>query len=159
RRGPSTLSSTTSTIHSQGGIRMPDRVMISMPFRYRNPGDLLLLETAVSSVMRQTYENIILILVVDGDPLVMSARDLGGHDVITYHVPEGRGRYFADAVTLEVAMRLGVPMWMVHDSDDWTDETHVERLVSKMKSDTDVVFGGYVRRSLEEHRHSYDARR
>jgi len=100
-------------------------VTVSMPYR----GTPQTVHRAVRSVLDQSYRDLRLVVVNDGAGLVR------------FDLPANRGRYYADAVVLAAAAS---PLWMVHDSDDFTDRRHIRQLVDALGTN-DAAFAGYER--------------
>lgn len=75
---------------------------------------------AVESVLGQTYENLRLVVVNDGDhPSVWKPiMDIDDPRLIRFDLPKNRGRYYADAVVLGAC---DTPWFAVHDADDWSE--------------------------------------
>lgn len=76
---------------------------------------------AVSSVLGQSYRNLKLVVVNDGDhycaPPWKHLETITDPRLIRFDLPENRGRYFADAVTLAANP---YPFYAIHDADDWS---------------------------------------
>lgn len=126
-------------------------IIVSMPH-----GDSdATLERAVRSVLDSTYEALTLIVTNDGRDPDVAWRAIAHIDdsrLVRFDQPINRGRYYADAVTLLAAQQLGIEMWMVHDSDDWSDTWHITRLARTIR-DADAAFSGYVRHKINTPKH------
>jgi predicted O-methyltransferase YrrM len=86
---------------------------------YRGCPDVI--RRAVDAVLAQTHTDLTLIVVNDGDhdtPPWPALADITDPRLIRLHLPENRGRYHADAVTLAACR---TPWWTVHDADDAAD--------------------------------------
>lgn len=113
-------------------------ITVSLPY-YQTPESV---RRAVESVLGQTHEDLVLVVVNDGDaPETAWAplRDLDDPRLVLFDLPENRGRYFCDAVTLAACV---TPYWTTHDSDDWSDLERLKKLFSAAPGN-DAVFGGY----------------
>jgi glycosyltransferase involved in cell wall biosynthesis len=116
-------------------------LIVSMP-TYQTPWKLL--RRAANSVLAQTYSDLHLVIVSDGDDQL---RWLPEDDRVTvYYLPENRGRYFADAVVTEAIKPYPDVLWAVHDADDWSDRHRFKTLIPEMEDGAAV--GQYWR-----HRH------
>lgn len=100
-------------------------VTVSMPYW----GCPRTVRSAVDSVLKQTYENLRLVVVNDGDSPAMWNPLTGVNDrrLIRFDLPKNRGRYYADAVVLAAT---DTPWFTVHDADDWSDPMWLYDLVS-----------------------------
>ena len=97
---------------------------VSMP-TFHTPRRLL--QRAVRSVLAQTYPDLRLVVVCDGDRTVdLSAFD--DHRLIRFDLSKNRGRYFADATVL--AALNDDDWWSPHDSDDWSEPDRFEHLMA-----------------------------
>lgn len=97
-----------------------------------------LLPRAVSSVLAQTYRDLQVVVIADGDeppPLDVDDR------LTVYALPENRGTYFATAVALAACE---TEWFTIHAADDWSDPDRLERLMRFATPDVDAVFGGSV---------------
>ncbi len=103
-------------------------VTVTIP--YRQCG--LYVTECVESILAQTYCDMRVIVVNDGD--IPPADSFLGHlkdeRMIVLSLGERRGRYFADAVVLEATSDDYV---LVQDADDWSDPRRLEILVSVLK--------------------------
>lgn len=99
-------------------------VTVSMPYW----GCPRTVRGAVNSVLAQTYENLRLVVVNDGDsPSAWEA--LTGVDdprLVRFDLPKNRGRYYADAVVLAAT---DTPWFTIHDADDWSEPAWLQDLV------------------------------
>ena len=102
-------------------------VTVSIP--HRGPG--MLLRAAVDSILGQTYQDLICVVVFDGDGSGMAElADLEDPRLVRHVLPESRGRYFADQVVLDATAS---PYFLVQDSDDWSEPTRLERLLAELE--------------------------
>jgi predicted O-methyltransferase YrrM len=94
---------------------------------------------AVDAVLAQTHTDLVLVVVADGsdqNPWPYLA-DITDDRLVRLDLPEQRGRYFADAVTLAAC---STPLWTVHDADDVADPEWLERMLAALEPvDADVV--------------------
>jgi hypothetical protein len=105
-----------------------DRVIVSVPyFGCRDH-----VRHAVTSVLAQTHENLVVVVVNDGDPEppwgVLS--DVDDRRLVRFDLPRNRGRYFADQVVLEAT---DTPFLLVQDADDWSEPHRVEVLLRELR--------------------------
>lgn len=104
-------------------------ILVSVPY-FRNADWV---ETAVRSILGQTYRDIVCVVMGDGEePPIAHMRD---SRLIVHTLPENRGPYFAQTVSLEASPHA---WYAPHAADDWSDPDHLERL---MEFDTDVATG------------------
>lgn len=96
-------------------------VTVAMPYYCARPW----VAQAVGSVLAQTYRDLRLIVIADGDcPPLNGVRD---PRLTVYRLRENRGTYFA----LQLVLRASLDEWHApHGADDWTDPTHLEQLVA-----------------------------
>lgn len=83
---------------------------------------------AVDAVLAQTYDDLLLYVVNDGDretPPWPELADITDPRLIRVDLPDNRGRYFADAVVLAAC---GTPWFAVHDADDVADPAWLAEL-------------------------------
>lgn len=103
-------------------------ITVSMPY-YRCATTI---RRAVLSVLAQTYRDLRLVVVNDGDhrtPPWPYLRDIDDPRLIRVDLRTNQGRYFADAAVL--AATTG--RWFaIHDADDWADPDWLECLVHPM---------------------------
>lgn len=122
------------------------RVTVSIPFH----GPPHLLRRAVESILRQTYTNLRIVVINDGDdPPWRHLAHLADPRLICFDLPINRGRYFADAVVLNATVD---PYFLVQDADDWSDPRRVEKLLRQLRAEHAV---GVI--SAQQH-HTPDAR-
>lgn len=114
---------------SPRAARPPGRygtVTVSMPY-WRTPATVL---EAVTAVLGQTYSDLRLYVVNDGDrrtdPWVPLA-DVDDPRLIRVDLAENRGRYFADAAVLAAC---DTPWFAIHDADDVAEPTWLEWLIT-----------------------------
>lgn len=88
-------------------------VLVSMPV-YRTPPELM--DKAIRSILDQTFTDLVLVVVGDGEEAPISP-GTGDDRLLSFTLPENRGRYFADAVA-----QAACPFdwWSPHDADDWS---------------------------------------
>lgn len=118
-----------ATPHHDHGV-----VTVSMPYW----GCRRTVRTAVDSVLAQTYENLRLVVVNDGDS-PSAWETLAGVDdprLIRFDLPSNRGRYYADAVVLAAT---DTPWFAVHDADDWSEPAWLQDLVVRAVEDGAVA--------------------
>lgn len=101
------------------------------------------LRRAVDGVLHQTFEDLTLIVVADGDDPWHRLADIEDPRLVRFQLDENRGRYYADKVTL---LACDTEFWSPHDSDDWSDPTRFEKQVAL---DADVSFVECVFHHLE----------
>ena len=111
------------------------RLYVSMP-TYDTPQHLL--ERAVACVLGQEGVDLRLVVVGDGVPVYLKQHPR----LITYSLPENRGRYFADAVVLEALPDDA--WWAPHDDDDVSDPDRFERLM-RVGAEVGAVVASYWR--------------
>jgi predicted O-methyltransferase YrrM len=94
---------------------------------------------AVDAVLGQTHTDLVLVVVADGsdqNPWPYLA-DITDERLVRLDLPEQRGRYFADAVTLAACTS---PLWTVHDADDVADPGWLATMLAALEpADADVV--------------------
>ncbi|HUT64389.1 MAG TPA: glycosyltransferase [Anaerolineae bacterium] len=104
---------------------------------------------AVESILNQTYKDLILIVVNDGDenPPWDELEHINDPRLIRFELSSNRGRYFADAVVLEATSS---PYFLIQDADDWSDPTRIEVLMKKMNEDDSIgaISSSYLMRSV-----------
>lgn len=122
-----------------------DRVTVAMS-TYRCP-DPKALRESVESILAQTYENLLVVLVSDGDetPPWDALEGLVENDprLVLIHNPVNRGQFFCHEL-----VRGATPdkMMTVQDDDDVSLPHRIETLVQQMeRSHADVVFSGLKR--------------
>lgn len=115
-----------------------DRVTVVVPtYRCPSPDDLL---RGVRSVLEQSYENIVCVVVSDGDevPPWDALDTLDDPRLVRYHVPENHGQFFAIDAVLRATPDT---MICVQDDDDFSAPDRIQSLVASMAAkDADVVF-------------------
>ena len=104
------------------------KVVISVP-TYNTAPELL--ERAVLSLLKQTHQDIVVVVVNDGgEEPKLTSTDSRLHLV---SLPENRGRFFCDAV-VTAALPVGdAVLWKPHDADDWAEPDGVETLVAAVR--------------------------
>ena len=112
------------------------KVVISVP-TYNTAPELL--ERAVTSLLKQTHEDIVVVVVNDGgEEPKLTASDSRLHLV---SLPENRGRFFCDAVVTAALPTGPEVLWKPHDADDWAEPACVETLVAAARDG--VAFAPY----------------
>lgn len=102
-----------------------DHITVTMPY-YRSPETV---RRAVDAVLGQTHTNLTLIVTNDGDqdtPPWPALADITDPRLVRFELPENRGRYFADAVTLAAC---DTPWFAIHDADDEAEPTWLSTLL------------------------------
>jgi glycosyltransferase involved in cell wall biosynthesis len=117
---------------------MSELLTVSIPTYNTDPR---LLKRAISSVLKQDYENIRLVVINDGGKKPKLPED---SRVFTIDLEENRGRYFCDAVTL---LSLDGGYFAVHDSDDWSEKNMYSSLMSAAK-ETGAAYAPYWRHEI-----------
>lgn len=99
-----------------------------MPY-YRTPGTV---RRAVDAVLAQTYTDLVLVVVNDGDtdtPPWPHLVDVDDDRLVRVDLPINRGRYFCDAAVLAAAPACRESRFAIHDSDDEAEPDWLRRLV------------------------------
>lgn len=112
------------------------KLTVSMP-HWRTPSDLL--RRAVHSVLDQTFTDLRLIVVNDGESpekVWEPLSDIDDPRLIRFDLDTNRGRYYADAVTLKACDTV---WWTPHDADDWSEPHRFETLMQAL-GDKPAVF-------------------
>lgn len=116
---------------------MSAAVTISMPV-WNTPIELL--RRAIDAVLAQTFTDWRLVIVGDGDGVGWPSAATRDPRVSIFHLPERRGRYFADAVVFEAT---DSPWFTVHDSDDAARPHWLATMLDRAESrSADVVLTG-----------------
>lgn len=105
-------------------------VTVSIPY-FRNRSYL---RRAVDSILAQTYRNLRLVVVNDGDadPPWPVLEDITDPRLVRFDIEENRGRYFADAVVLDATPD---DYFMVQDADDWSESARLAMLMQTLQRD------------------------
>ncbi|RYE40750.1 MAG: glycosyltransferase [Hyphomicrobiales bacterium] len=105
----------------------PPTVTVSIPYF----GCKHLLRRAVRSVLDQTFRDLRVVVVNDGDadPPWNVLADLDDPRLVRFDLPHNVGRYFADTVVLGASAS---PYFLVQDADDWSEPRRVERLLDSL---------------------------
>ena len=113
---------------------VPPRVTVSIPY-FRNRAYI---RRAVDSILAQSYANLRVVVVNDGDrdapwPALEDIRD---DRLVRFDLDTNRGRYFADAVVLEATSDA---YFLVQDADDWSEPHRVATLMRALRSEHAVA--------------------
>lgn len=111
-----------------------------------------LLREAIESVLQQTYSNIELVLVNDGSTdnyLEIITPYLNKNNVhfITYE--KNRGVAYARNKGLECLEKLNCDYFTIHDSDDISDVTRFEKIISQFTPNTLGITTAYIKTDIE----------
>lgn len=111
-------------------------VIVSMA-AYKTPTALL--RRAINSVLNQTHQDLRLVVVNDGGPLL----DIGFSDprLFVLNLHENNGTYFCHYVVTTALRDFPYAYWKMHDSDDWSDPEALTNLLSM--PDTGAVFAPF----------------
>lgn len=90
---------------------------------------------AVESILAQTYRDLRLVVVGDGEPVPALPSD---PRLVVLDLGTNRGPYYCDAVVLAAC---DTPWFTIHAADDWSDPDRFERLLGAADG-VDAVFGG-----------------
>ncbi|ETT24121.1 glycosyl transferase family 2 [Rhodococcus rhodochrous ATCC 21198] len=102
-------------------------VTVSIPHH----GPNTYLRAAAESVLAQTHNALTCVVISDGDPADLDVlADIDDARLVRYTLAEHHGRCFADQVVLDA---ISSPYYLVHDSDEWSAPTRVERLLSELE--------------------------
>ena len=104
-------------------------VVVSVPYF----GCRTTLRRAVESILSQSFEELTVVVVNDGDE--SPAVDLRGIDderLLVHDLSENRGRYFADAL---VACATDAEYLLIHDADDWSEPRRLEALLELIRAE------------------------
>lgn len=106
----------------------PPQVTVSLPYFACKP----YVRRAVTSILKQTYDHLRLVVINDGDPDLPwpVLDDIDDPRLVRFDLRENRGRYFADAVVLAATAD---PYFLVQDADDWSEPTRLETLVQLLR--------------------------
>src|SRR5690606_4514374 len=105
----------TSRVHGR-----PPTVVVSIPcfgcHRY--------IARSVESILQQTYTDIQVVVVNDGDPRPPweALSHIDDPRLVRFSLPENYGPYFAHAVVLAATSS---PYFLVQDADDWSDPERI----------------------------------
>jgi glycosyltransferase involved in cell wall biosynthesis len=98
-------------------------------------------QQAVDSILTQTFADLRLVLVNDGDkPPELSAESLADPRLVVLNLEANNGPYYADAVVLAAC---DTPWFTIHASDDWSEPQRFETLLAASEG-YDVVWGGSI---------------
>jgi len=110
-------------------------VLVVVP-TYRTPADML--DRCVDSLLSQTFADICLLVLGDGEEPDVHARD---SRMIVHTLTANNGRYFADAV----AQRATPFNWYApHDADDYSEHDRLEDLWQYREAGDGVVWSDHI---------------
>ncbi len=107
-------------------------ITVSMAYWHAAP----YVERAVRSILEQTYTDLRLVVIGDGDRPPLDGIDDSRLTVLT--LDENRGPYFCDAVVMAAC---DTEWFTIHAADDWSDPGRLSRLMEHAHG-YDAVFGG-----------------
>jgi glycosyltransferase involved in cell wall biosynthesis len=89
---------------------------------------------AVESLLAQSYPNLDVIVVNDGDPQPPwdMLADIRDPRLIRFDLPANRGPYFATEIVLRAT---STPYFLIQDADDWSSPHRVEHLLRALERD------------------------
>lgn len=124
------------------------KVLCIIPFYNRAH----LLRDAIESVLQQTYPNIELVLVNDGSTdnylkVIEPYLELSNVHFTTYE--KNRGIAYARNKGLEYLIKLNCDYFTVHDSDDISDVTRFEKVISYFDNSTLGIKTQYIKTNLK----------
>lgn len=131
-----TVSAATPKVRAmtKSGEKTP-RVTVTLPYYQCKP----FIRRAVESILHQSYSNLQLVVVNDGDadaPWSILA-DIDDPRLIRFDLQANRGRYFADNVVLSATRD---PYFMIQDADDWSERNRLELSLKELRArHADVV--------------------
>ncbi|MCP3944653.1 MAG: glycosyltransferase [Desulfobacteraceae bacterium] len=107
-------------------------VAVSIPYF----GCRAFLRRAVTSILVQTYSNLVLVVVNDGDKAPWEVlADIDDPRLHLFDLPRNHGRYFADALVLNA---VEADYFLIQDADDWSEPDRVAVLVDEIQK-TDAL--------------------
>lgn len=108
-----------------------ERITVSIP----QFGCEQYLPRAVSSILTQTYDNLLVIVVNDGDDNFQweSLSQINDPRLVCFDLSSNQGRYFADQVVLEATPDKYL---LIQDADDWSEPERVEKLLGQIKKES-----------------------
>lgn len=115
-----------------------DRVTIVVP-TYRCPSPHKL-RRAVTSILEQTYSNVLCVVISDGDedPPWEGLEGIDDPRLVRYHLPDNRGQFFAMDAVLRATSDT---MFAVQDDDDESVPDRIQQLVRCLvRKNADVAF-------------------
>lgn len=116
-------------------------VTVSMPY-FNTPKTI---RRAVDAVLAQTMPELRLVVINDGDPSShLELADIADPRLVIFDLPENHGRYFADAVVLEMCES---PWFAIHDADDEASPTWLADLLDATR--VSIKPGGAIRQGVE----------
>jgi glycosyltransferase involved in cell wall biosynthesis len=116
-------------------------ITVSMPYLHASCKDYI--AAAVTSVLDQSHADLTLIVVNDGaspDSAWVPLEHVFDSRLIRFDLPDNRGRYFADAVTLAASPH---EWWTPHDADDTSGPDRFAALLAAAEPSTELVLSGY----------------
>jgi len=121
---------------------MGQKVSIIVPF-YNSEKTLA---RCIDSIIKQTYQNIEIILINDGSNdssnVIASIYKKNYSEIIKYYIIENKGVSYGRNFGIEISKGEFISFI---DSDDFVEDNFVENLVGKMDSKTDLVCCGFNR--------------
>lgn len=90
---------------------------------------------AVDSILSQTFTDLTLVVINDGGDKPDLPQD---PRLVYFPLDQNRGRYYADAVTLEACKS---EWFTIHDADDWSESTRYEHMLA-LADGHQVLAGG-----------------
>src|SRR6266702_4236633 len=103
------------------------RVTVSLPYHRCRAH----LRRAVESILSQSYGNLLLVVINDGDtdePWDLLS-DISDRRLVRHNLGAQRGRYFADHV---VHAATSDEYFLIQDADDWSDESRLAHLMDSL---------------------------
>lgn len=116
-------------------------ILVSLPY-FDTPW---LARRAVDSILNQTHRDLVLVVTNDGGAHPWNElASITDPRLIRFDITPNRGRYYCDAVALAASP---YPFFTVHDSDDWSESTRLQRLVEEI-GEADLACDGFTRHGL-----------
>src|SRR4051794_19059853 len=87
---------------------------------------------AVESLLAQTYKDLIIVVINDGDFETSpwpTLSDINDSRLVRFDIEENRGPYFATQIVLNATT---APYLIIQDADDWSELNRVEVLMQYM---------------------------
>ena len=123
-------------------------VAVSIPY-YRCKSSI---RRAVESILGQTYTQLRVIVVNDGDPDPPwdALADIRDPRLVCFDLPVNRRRYFAYAVVLNA---ISEPYFLIQDADDWSEPDRLARRMQALHEQrADAAVSSFYRYELESGR-------